>query len=114
MIDDTDHGGERWTRVEELFHAALGLADHEREAFLAAHCGDVDIRAEVDRLLVAHARTRGFLLEKPGEQEMDAEMALVGRRIGLYQLVEFVDSGGSGAVYRAVRADGASASWPGY
>ena len=49
--------GERWERLTELFHAAVALPDEARGAFLADACaGDPALRAEVERLVAAHAR----------------------------------------------------------
>ncbi|MCP4250380.1 MAG: serine/threonine protein kinase [bacterium] len=104
-MKNTGMDADRWQRIEGLFHVALDLPDHQRADYLAAQCPNADLRADVDRLLTAHARTAGFLRDKPTDDDAYPEMKIVGRRIGLYRLVEFIDSGGSGAVYRAVRAD---------
>ena len=42
---------DRWRRVEEIYHSALGKAADERDAILTAACnGDEDLRHEVEEL----------------------------------------------------------------
>jgi serine/threonine-protein kinase len=96
----------RWQQIEELFHAALAMPADARPGYLAGACRDESIRDEVDRLLKAQARAEGFLRADVGPEGSGLnEAAMVGRRIGPYRLVEYVASGGMGAVYRAERAD---------
>jgi hypothetical protein len=53
---------DRWQRIAELFHAAIGRAAEERRAFLTEVCAaDEGLRNHVDRLVRAHERLRGFL-----------------------------------------------------
>ena len=41
---------ERWQRITAIFHAALAYEGADREAFVAASCGDDDeLRREVPR-----------------------------------------------------------------
>ncbi|MHC4089048.1 MAG: serine/threonine protein kinase [Planctomycetota bacterium] len=97
---------DRWQHIEELFHAALKMPVSERSAYLSSACEDARIRTEVDRLLKAHARADGFLRTAPvQDRNTPDELAMVGRRVGPYRLVEYVARGGMGAVYRAQRAD---------
>ena len=52
-------------RVRDLFLAAIDLPPDGRPEYLAASCGaDSELRAEVERLLAAHAKP-GSLLEPP-------------------------------------------------
>jgi serine/threonine-protein kinase len=96
----------RWQQIEELFHAALAMPVGARPGYLAGACQDASIRRQVDRLLKAQARAKGFLRADDGpEGSGPDEAAMVGRRIGPYRLVEYVARGGMGAVYRAERAD---------
>ena len=98
---------ERWRRVEELYHAALGRGVAERELFLVNACADDEaLRREVESLLAQPASARG-LLDGPAIA-MAAQMVsdigtsmLSGRRLGAYQVHERIGVGGMGEVYRA-------------
>ena len=53
---------DRFQRCEELFHAAVALPGEQRDAFLQRRCADdPPLRAEVERLLAAHARAGDFI-----------------------------------------------------
>ena len=98
---------ERWRRVEQLYHRALELPADDRSCWLAAACGDDDeMRDEVEALMRYDAADSS-VLEKPalavaaealarGRQE-----AIVGRRLGGYEVLAFVGAGGMSEVYRA-------------
>lgn len=54
---------ERWSRLKELFAAALSLPLAERDAFVMEACGaDAELRAELAELLRAAEVQDGFLL----------------------------------------------------
>src|SRR4051812_43487607 len=92
----------RWNRVKEVFAIAVGLETTERASYLTRVCEtDSDLRDEVESLLQAHEGSDD-LLEKPILQEADP---MLGARLGPYQVVERIGSGGMGSVYRAVRVD---------
>jgi serine/threonine-protein kinase len=59
---------ERWSRIDDLFHASLRIASPEREAWLRGACGDDEsLRAEVARLLELDERAnRDRFLTGPG------------------------------------------------
>ncbi len=102
---------QRWTRIRELFESACDLSRDEREAFLAEACdGDTELRAEVESILDSSEQTPA-LLDAPAVEafpelfEHEPPASLVGQRIGAYELVRFIASGGMGAVYLAARAD---------
>ena len=54
--------GERWRRVEALYHEALALDVRDRAAFLREACAaDEALRSEVESLLTQAASAEGFL-----------------------------------------------------
>jgi serine/threonine protein kinase/Tol biopolymer transport system component len=94
---------ERWRQIKEVLDVSLGMAPGEREEYLTRTCeGDPALREEVESLIEAHEEA-GDLFEIPPLPE--PADPLLGARIGPYEVVENIGSGGMGAVYRAVRAD---------
>jgi tetratricopeptide (TPR) repeat protein len=87
---------EQWSRVKEVFHAALLQEASGRSAFVAeATVDDELVRSEVERLLEADSRTGDFI-EQPA-----AATFLSGRIIGHYEIGRLLGSGGMGRVYAA-------------
>ena len=113
-----------WLRVKSLFEKALGLPDAEREAFVAGADCDIETRAELRSLLHHHAAssvsdpgTPGFmdgaaslaLAASLGDGAADAltgNAARTGQRLGAWEIVRAIGSGGMGDVFEARRADG--------
>jgi eukaryotic-like serine/threonine-protein kinase len=102
---------ERWPRVKEIFHSALGRAPQEREDFIRQACReDTALRQEVESLLAAHADAEGFA-EVPAIAALagaarftgaDHTPALTaGTELGPYTVVGPLDTGAMGEVYRA-------------
>ena len=57
---------EKWGEIKALFQKAIELRSEEREAFLKETCsGDVELRSEVESLLVSHDDERPFLETPP-------------------------------------------------
>ena len=103
----------RWQRVKALFEAAIERPAAERAAFVAAAAAeDDDLRREVESLLAADAQAVNFDEPLPdllstadvrGEWPtgLDRALAAVGDRIGPYDVLEPLDAGSIGQVYRA-------------
>ena len=97
----------RLQTVEEIFHSALGQRPERLGAFLDAACkGDAVLRSELETLLASHQRAGSFI-ETPAVGfaakllENALPDALVGQRIGHYELAERIGAGGMGEVYLA-------------
>ena len=97
---------DRWQRIEELYHSAREREGSQRAAFLKEACaGDDALRREVESLLAQEKGVEGFL-EAPALAEAakllveDRGRSWVGRQIGSYQIISFLDAGGMGEVYR--------------
>ena len=101
---------EDWARIRELLRAALEREPRQRSAFLDEACGrDAALRQSVDALLAAHEEAGDFL-ESPNQVDRMAADVLgdegapalaAGRRVGRYEILELLDAGGMGEVYRA-------------
>lgn len=96
---------ERWRRSKELFENALDVEPAERAAALARDCGDDDeVRATVERMLVAHAEGVDFLENSPVRgltASVAARGLLMGTLRGNYRLGRRIGAGGAGEVYEA-------------
>src|SRR5262245_52533669 len=89
---------ERWARAQEVFAAALERPAESRGAYLRAACGsDEELRREVESLLASHEEISSeFLKPSAGVLRLEA-----GTRLGTYEIVGRIGSGGMGEVYRA-------------
>jgi serine/threonine protein kinase/Tol biopolymer transport system component len=89
---------EQWLRVREVLAEALALKPKDRPAFLDRACAsDPLLRREVETLLSSNDEVRSSFL-----QSSESRIALTsGARLGDYEVVKLVGSGGMGEVYRA-------------
>ena len=102
------HSAQRWKQIEELFYESLAAPSECRAALLEERCGsDLELRKEVEALLESAGEPMDFL-EQPifdaaHELTSGAEDRAIecGERIGHYEVVSFIGSGGMGEVYLA-------------
>ncbi len=90
-----------WEEVKRLFAELAELAPSQRPGRLAS--ARPPVRAEVESLLAAHQRAEGFLTSGPAGLA-PREDALVGQRLGPYEVTGVLGRGGMGVVYRARRS----------
>jgi eukaryotic-like serine/threonine-protein kinase len=106
MTPATSPDPERWHRLETLFHQASDMAPTDRAAFLDQACGaDIALRRDVESLVSSGERTISDLQAPAIAMAREFSSALVGKRIGPWQILEAIGDGGMGRVYLARRAD---------
>jgi tetratricopeptide (TPR) repeat protein len=97
---------DRWTRVKDIFMAAIQQPSDEREAFLEEACQeDQALRREVETLLAGHEDSKDFmeLSTEVGLISLAARDKCTSRRIGPYLLQRIISTGGMGTVYEALQ-----------
>jgi len=100
---------DRLQHVERLYHAALARRQSDRASFLDEACaGDETLRREVESLLAYAADADDFLaspavdlLATGNAPANPLPRALMGQRLGPYEITSLIGSGGMGQVYRA-------------
>jgi len=96
---------DRWRRIEALFHEAQRQPLDTRDAFLSAACeGDDSLLSEVQSLLHDPSPNNLLATAKLGPLRDPASSGpspQPGQRLGKFDLLEVIGSGGMGDVYRA-------------
>ena len=99
-------------RVEEIFNALMENPSDLRSELCKAYCGsDTALWREVNSLLQVAENAEGFLslgadgVEWITRQTLEPE-SLTGQRLGAFEIVRVLDSGGMGVVFLAKRVDG--------
>jgi Tol biopolymer transport system component len=99
-------GEERWRQIERLYQEALTRPAEERAEFVEAACtSDADLRRDVLELLAEadppSTALRGPVIAMARQLADGCSAALVGRRLGTYELEAWIGAGSMGEVYRA-------------
>ena len=95
---------DRWREIETLYNSACERKPEERRAYLESACGgDESLRLEVESLLAHEELAANFLETHESTTLGNAVEASVpaGEQIGPYLVLEFLQKGGMGEVYKA-------------
>jgi serine/threonine protein kinase len=101
---------DRWELIEMIFQRVLESPPDRRREDVRDLCeGDEELASEVNSLLnyehEAEAELQNMLAGELSALESVASSSEIGGKVGPYQLVRELDSGGMGVVYLAVRSD---------
>jgi len=95
-----------WENLQQIFHAAIALAPHQRAAYLNEACdGDLSLRQAVESLLKSHEEADNFVdtpaYQAVAEMVLDGEDLKSGETVGHYRILSLLGEGGMGTVYLA-------------
>ncbi|MEM7234411.1 MAG: serine/threonine-protein kinase, partial [Planctomycetota bacterium] len=107
---DSSHSPKR-PSARTIFEAAIELTGSERGAYLDETCGPAgtELRSEVDELLSYHDHDVGEFFDTPAIESLDrmdrieSSNALLGQKVGQYQIQRLIATGGMGSVFEAVQ-----------
>jgi serine/threonine protein kinase/Tol biopolymer transport system component len=96
---------DRWSRIEQIYHAALQRTPEQRAGFIAEACSnDSKLQREVESLLEYQSRGDALLDRKNVQRLIEATMPTSvepGALLGPYQILSRAGKGGMGEVYKA-------------
>src|SRR4029079_9628298 len=94
-----------WENVKRIFHEALRRNTTERDAYVMSACaGDLELKGEVDTLLLSLAEARTFLETPVVGESLGSTVSWqleAGKQISHFEIIEPIGSGGMGEVYLA-------------
>jgi eukaryotic-like serine/threonine-protein kinase len=92
---------ERWQEVKTVLAVALEKKPAERAAYLDQACTDSSLRLEVESLILSHEQGDSNFLERPVVGIKNGGGLPSGTKLGAYEVLARIGSGGMGEVYQA-------------
>jgi predicted ATPase len=98
---------ERYQRIQNVLQAALEKEPGQRATFLSEACaGDESLRRQVESLIISDEQAESFLKSPAAEVAArpiinDHSKQILGRALGLYQILSPLGAGGMGEVFLA-------------